>query len=133
MRSIPIRMILLFVGIPVALALVFGKSLWPLLVAYVLWIALMMWWFFAGKKGGAKKADRGAVLFVLFLFFGLPTALAYVVADSWRTILVAYAIWFGLLGLGCWPACRPDAQTDPRSPDGRSSWECSSPWPRCRC
>ena len=36
---------------------------------------------------------------MLVLFFGLPTAFASVVAESWRTILIAFAIWFGLLGL----------------------------------
>ena len=56
-------------------------------------------WPASGPKGAARKVDPSAVAFMLFLFFGLPTALASVVAASWRTILIAFAIWFGLLGL----------------------------------
>lgn len=95
-----LRTILIFVGLPVALALYFEASLVPLLAAYAAWFGLMFWGARrAGRKGAAKKVDLSAHAFLLFLFFGLPTALASVVATSWRAILIAYAIWFGLLGL----------------------------------
>ena len=100
MTSGAIRMILLFVGLPAALALLFGASLMPLLAAYAAWLGVMLWGARRSiPKAGAKKADPSAVAFMLFLFFGLPTALASVVAASWLAILAAYAIWFGLLGL----------------------------------
>ena len=72
----------------------------PLLAAYAAWLSIILWsGRQAGRKGGARRVEPSAVAFMLFLFFGLPTALASVVAARWRTILIAYAIWFGLLGL----------------------------------
>lgn len=95
-----IRTALLFIGVPVTLALMFGASLWPLLVAYGAWFGLMFWSARrGGRKTGGKRLDLSAVAFMLFLIFGLPVALASVVATSWVAILIAYAIWFGLLGL----------------------------------
>jgi hypothetical protein len=100
MKSAAIRTSVLFIGLPVALAWLFGASLLPLLAAYAAWLGVMLWGAReAGRKGKAKRVDPAAIAFMLFLFFGLPTALASVVATSWRTILIAYAIWFGLLGL----------------------------------
>ncbi len=100
MTSVPIRPLILFVALPVGLAFVFGASVMPLLAAYAAFLALVLW---SGRrptrKAGAKRFEPSAVAFLLFLFFGLPTALASVVAETWFAILIAYAIWFGLLGL----------------------------------
>lgn len=94
------RWLLTFVGLPVALAYVVGASLWPLLAAFVAYLLLMMW----GARSAAAplragKRDWAGGVFILFLFFGLPPALASVTGASWAAIGMAYAIWFGLLGL----------------------------------
>jgi len=99
-KSLVPRPILLFVGLPVALAWYFDASLWPLLTAFGAWAGIMLWEArLAGRRSIATRGDPAAVAFVLFLFFGLPVGLASVVAASWMAILLAYAIWFGLLGL----------------------------------
>lgn len=95
-----VRTALLFIGLPMTLALNFGASLWPLLATYGTWLALIIWGARRERpKDSAKSIDRSGVAFMLFLIFGLPVALASVVANSWTAILLAYAIWFGLLGL----------------------------------
>ena len=100
MQSLVPRPILLFVVLPVALAWYFETSLWPLLTAFGAWVGIMLWGARrAGGGRGAKNADWAGIAFMLFLFFGLPVSLASVVAASWMTVLLAYAIWFGLLGL----------------------------------
>jgi hypothetical protein len=99
-KSFVPRPILLFVVLPVALAWYFEASLWPLLAAFVAWVAIVLWEAQqVSRRNGAKKGDKAAVAFVLFLYFGLPVGLASVVAASWAAIGLAYVIWFGLLGL----------------------------------
>lgn len=95
-----LRTLTLFVGLPVALALVFGTSLLPLVIALVAYLLVMLWGARqSARTGKSRRADPSALAFMLFLIFGLPTALAWVVATGWRPILFAYAVWFGLLGL----------------------------------
>lgn len=96
MKSVALRTAFRFVAVPMALALAFGASVLPLLAAYAAWFGLTLW---GSRSAPGKKANPSAALFMLFLFFGLPTALASVVAARWTDILLAYAIWFGLLGL----------------------------------
>lgn len=94
------RLTLLFLGVPVTLALLYGASLWPLLIAYGAWVGLMFWGARRGKQiSGVKRTNLAGLAFMLFLIFGLPVALASVVAKTWLAIVLAYGLWFGLLGL----------------------------------
>jgi len=94
------RLLLLFVGLPVGLALLFGAPLWPLLLAYTAAILLMMCDARDARgRSSARSSKLGGVAFFVFLVFGLPLALASAVGPTMRALLIAYAIWFGLLGL----------------------------------
>jgi hypothetical protein len=81
-------------------ALLFGASLAPVLAAYAAWLGVILWGARRARPtAAARRVEPSAAAFMLVLFFGLPTAFASVVAESWWTILIAFAIWFGLLGL----------------------------------
>lgn len=99
MKWVPVRLLLIFVAVPATVAMLTGSSLWILgggLLAYMLAVG----W---GTHGSATRRRRGPDLsgaaFMLVLFFALPIGLASVTGASWRAIALAYAIWFGLLGL----------------------------------
>ncbi len=98
-RTVP-RMLLLFVGLPIAVSLVLGTSIVPILVAYAAWFGLAIW----GARDGTGRRRRksvplSAIAFLLMFYVGLPVAFASVVGASWRGIGAAYAIWFGMLAL----------------------------------
>lgn len=100
MKSVPIRMILLFIGLPATLAMIFDASVVPLLAAYAAWLILALWGARAagGGTNGRLAGHLPGAAYMLFLILVLPVALASVVAASWTAVLIAYAIWFGLLG-----------------------------------
>ena len=97
MQAFALRFFVLFVGLPVGLALLFGAPLWPLLVGYAGYALLLLWG--ARSSARARSSNASSVAFLLFLIFGLPPAFASVVAASWQAIGLAYVLWFGVLGL----------------------------------
>ena len=100
MKLRALRFPLVFIGVPLALSFAFGTSLVPVLAAFAAYVLLV---FGSGSIDPGKPRSRfaklGPLLFLALLFFGVPMALASLVAASWPDIAIAYAIWFGLLGL----------------------------------
>lgn len=98
-QSVPLRTVFLFLGVPMAFAWIFGTSPWLLLAACGAWFCLMAWGARGGHRRGPARRYAPAVAYLLFLVFGLPVALASVVAKTWHAIAIAYGLWFALLGL----------------------------------
>lgn len=91
---------LVLVGVPVGASLAFGSSLWPVLGAGAVYGLLISWGASQdNRKLRTRRSDLPQLVFIAFMIFGLPAALAMLVATGWQAILAAYAIWFGLLGL----------------------------------
>jgi hypothetical protein len=95
MLAVKLRSLLLFGVLPIGIALLSGAPLWPLFLGYAGYALLVT----MGARRSRRLDKAGSVAFLLFLIFGLPVAFASVTAASWTAILIAYGIWFGLLGL----------------------------------
>lgn len=100
MRAFAVRTLLIFVALPVGVALISGAPLWPLALGLLSYVLAVGWGARGtGAKGKARRFEPAPVIFMLVLFFALPTGLASVTGASWTTIGFAYLLWFGLLGL----------------------------------